>query len=182
MTDWPIGKYWMQFSLLVCCIRKDDILWACSEKMQSACQWDSKVAVCHVQAALTECCTCLTVLICVRFRSRVVQISGLCGKDTAYSKIHPTPPTHPTLRISCGIPVVCCHMCVCVCVCVYFFSVSWFRASCISKWKHQLDATILSILCHLISSLYMFRVLHPPIIRSFKPTFRYGTTGHVISP
>ena len=36
-----------------------------------------------------------------------------------------------------------------------------------SKWKHQLDTTILSILCHLISSLYMFRVLqHPPIIRS----------------
>ena len=30
------------------------------------------------------------------------------------------------------------------------FSVSWFRASYINKWKHQLDATILSILFHLI--------------------------------
>jgi hypothetical protein len=61
-------------------------------------------------------------------------------------------------------------------------SVSRFRASCISKWKYKLDATILSVLCHIIFSLYMFRVLHTPIIRSFKRTFRYGTTGHGLSP
>ena len=49
-----------------------------------------------------------------------------------------------------------------------WISVVWFRASYISKWKHQLDATILKYFISLNSSLYMFRVLHPPIIRSFK--------------